>query len=772
MCLLHRTFQAGTPVDIRDREGRTPLQLAAWQGHAAICQLLLEEGNARVDAVCSQGATSLCIAAQEGHAHVCSVLLQAGANPFQADSHGRTPYRVALKAGHVEICELLEQRYGSNHPSWFDPNGRESLSPEMNPHRTPIDQAHGPSGGHGLVGRGHSRLTAQDYPRGVAVSLTAANPIPVLSGPPPPPPPPPAPPLLEGNHHPVHHHHNHVSTRRDYGDDTNPYARPPGPLAAQRFQQPSSDNSCHSEVHKILPSMRFQPPGPHVNSSGNPASFLHPEAFVHADVMHPTTGQHGPWQYSSSAGFPPTFIQTSDLHSGGFIPLGHYPGKSEPPGYDSVHANAYHRPIDHGTPHGPTGHLPPHVTAHHSEVGESLPVRAPGSLHPGSRILQNQAVNADGRTPVESHRVKQSQHHHHQQQSKEPNHRAVAQHRSTRPDGRESGNDLPDRLGATASKHQNLREEPTRHASSRVHQDVTAYPDLLPHQFHQVPVENTRGEPLTPVTGSVFPTNASGGTRAIKSTCVVSSAGPITKDRSQTPRHRDEPPPLPQHATNPSSSGLVSSGTSGTASVSLVAQAEQKRHNDERSVSREVSFHTSSNPTPPQESKTSSAKSTLAGMLRFGNRRGKKSRKQPFGSPDLTSSPTPTSCVSGATGVGPLRTKLKPSAQSKTVDDPGSDRLPCVSQPGRSGLESHGMKPNPLTLTPTQSGHEAPDRGVTSSMQLEALARKLACCTQIEGVPSSNPTFLSRSQLAASKPYSPQLWDRQSVRNDSNRPPL
>ncbi|CAH8469321.1 unnamed protein product [Schistosoma rodhaini] len=101
-------LQAGTPVDIRDREGRTPLQLAAWQGHAEICHILLNEGNARVDVVCSQGATALCIAAQEGHLDVCKVLLNANANPSQTDSHGRTPYRVALKAGHLEICKLLE----------------------------------------------------------------------------------------------------------------------------------------------------------------------------------------------------------------------------------------------------------------------------------------------------------------------------------------------------------------------------------------------------------------------------------------------------------------------------------------------------------------------------------------------------------------------------------------------------------------------------------------------------------------------------------------
>uniref|UniRef100_A0A5K3FM83 ANK_REP_REGION domain-containing protein n=1 Tax=Mesocestoides corti TaxID=53468 RepID=A0A5K3FM83_MESCO len=108
--LVYLLLQVGTPVDVRDKENRTPLHSAAWQNHAKVCRVLVEQG-ANVNAVCSQGASALCIAAQEGHLGVCEVLLQCGANAQQVDAYGRTAYKVALKAGHNDICALLE-RFG------------------------------------------------------------------------------------------------------------------------------------------------------------------------------------------------------------------------------------------------------------------------------------------------------------------------------------------------------------------------------------------------------------------------------------------------------------------------------------------------------------------------------------------------------------------------------------------------------------------------------------------------------------------------------------
>uniref|UniRef100_A0A183TB73 ANK_REP_REGION domain-containing protein n=1 Tax=Schistocephalus solidus TaxID=70667 RepID=A0A183TB73_SCHSO len=127
LAALQGQIRAGTPVDVRDKEDRTPLHSAAWQNHAAVCSLLLQAG-ADVNAVCSQGATALCIAAQEGHFDVCEVLLQHGANANQVDVYGRPPFKVALKAGHRKICALLE-RYGGRAPT--------DGSPRLRPRRKP-----------------------------------------------------------------------------------------------------------------------------------------------------------------------------------------------------------------------------------------------------------------------------------------------------------------------------------------------------------------------------------------------------------------------------------------------------------------------------------------------------------------------------------------------------------------------------------------------------------------------------------------------------------
>ena len=50
--------EGGANVNARDNENRTPLHSAAWQGHAAIVRLLLENG-ATPDHTCNQGATAL-----------------------------------------------------------------------------------------------------------------------------------------------------------------------------------------------------------------------------------------------------------------------------------------------------------------------------------------------------------------------------------------------------------------------------------------------------------------------------------------------------------------------------------------------------------------------------------------------------------------------------------------------------------------------------------------------------------------------------------------
>mmetsp|Transcript_32404 Transcript_32404/g.81201 ORF Transcript_32404/g.81201 Transcript_32404/m.81201 type:complete len:391 (-) Transcript_32404:202-1374(-) len=105
---------AGAIVDTRVG-GRTPLQAAAWAGHAAVVSALLGAGadvDAREgeseEAASSSGWTALMAASAEGHAEVVQALLEAGAPADAAFGPERqTPLLAAAEEGHTEVLEAL-----------------------------------------------------------------------------------------------------------------------------------------------------------------------------------------------------------------------------------------------------------------------------------------------------------------------------------------------------------------------------------------------------------------------------------------------------------------------------------------------------------------------------------------------------------------------------------------------------------------------------------------------------------------------------------------
>ncbi|KAL6745125.1 ankyrin repeat-containing domain protein [Haematococcus lacustris] len=102
-------------LEFRDHDGRTPLIVAAARNHEHCVQLLLEHGasvhfmNYLAEA---KGDTALHEAARNGdtHAPVCDLLLRYGANPFLANSVGRTPLEEAMQAGSFEIMDKMREK--------------------------------------------------------------------------------------------------------------------------------------------------------------------------------------------------------------------------------------------------------------------------------------------------------------------------------------------------------------------------------------------------------------------------------------------------------------------------------------------------------------------------------------------------------------------------------------------------------------------------------------------------------------------------------------
>ena len=120
-CLL----KAGSCVNHPDNDGWTALRSAAWGGHTEVVGALLKAG-AEVDHADSDQRTALRAAAWGGHDDIVIKLLEAGACVNKVDNEGRTALIAAAYMGHTEIVEhLLENGADINHE---DCDGRTALS--------------------------------------------------------------------------------------------------------------------------------------------------------------------------------------------------------------------------------------------------------------------------------------------------------------------------------------------------------------------------------------------------------------------------------------------------------------------------------------------------------------------------------------------------------------------------------------------------------------------------------------------------------------------
>ena len=92
-------------VDQRDVCYRTPLMLAAGNGHSDVVQVL---AGAAVDEVeITRGWTALIWAAKRGHADTVELLLSLGANPRVHDKQGRSARDWARKQGYQRLAARL-----------------------------------------------------------------------------------------------------------------------------------------------------------------------------------------------------------------------------------------------------------------------------------------------------------------------------------------------------------------------------------------------------------------------------------------------------------------------------------------------------------------------------------------------------------------------------------------------------------------------------------------------------------------------------------------
>ena len=119
--------EAGADVDIPDFLDRTPLAIAVRDGNLALAEALIAAGADTSWKDRPLGRSLLHLAAIEGHADVCDLLVRAGLRADEKDRSGSTPLDYARRYGHLSAGRLLGLRDaagGDRRPSEAIPTPR------------------------------------------------------------------------------------------------------------------------------------------------------------------------------------------------------------------------------------------------------------------------------------------------------------------------------------------------------------------------------------------------------------------------------------------------------------------------------------------------------------------------------------------------------------------------------------------------------------------------------------------------------------------------
>lgn len=103
-------------LNMVDREGMTPLQVAVFHGHLAAVKMLLAAGSDINDTFMASRATALHIAVHGGHEKIVALLLERGAEVDAKNVHSESSLCIALRQRKYAIAKMLVDKGASCPP--------------------------------------------------------------------------------------------------------------------------------------------------------------------------------------------------------------------------------------------------------------------------------------------------------------------------------------------------------------------------------------------------------------------------------------------------------------------------------------------------------------------------------------------------------------------------------------------------------------------------------------------------------------------------------
>ena len=111
----------GTDVNLKNRQGYTPLHAGARHGRKAVVELLIDKG-ADINSKEANSKTALFLAAEYGRKEIVELLLAKGVDVNVATGGGENALSIAKKTGNTEIADLLVKK-GATEPKAQDMYG-------------------------------------------------------------------------------------------------------------------------------------------------------------------------------------------------------------------------------------------------------------------------------------------------------------------------------------------------------------------------------------------------------------------------------------------------------------------------------------------------------------------------------------------------------------------------------------------------------------------------------------------------------------------------